>query len=231
MDHDSLTAMFDRRTVVEDRRPGITIRQVHDFARTHIEVWRAGQPVPTYQGVVYAVTNTAKGWPAQFAKGSPTTKTHVLRGETFYPTKEAAVAALIAHQSRRPAETPDWQPPLTAPEFAPGDRVQTQDLTREPHRYPFATIVRAATRGEYTFTIDPDAGYVVRYDNGDEVWVRDHYVLEPNDTTDPIPAGVDAAAWRATRELAPEHVHEALDAAVRARRAGTQTSGQPAGQS
>jgi hypothetical protein len=61
-------------------------------------------------------------------------------------------------------------------EFAPGDRVQIQDRDRDSVYYPDATVVRA---GEIHFDESTEHGYLVRYDNGSEVWVHPYDVLAP----------------------------------------------------
>lgn len=60
----------------------------------------------------------------------------------------------------------------------PGTRVQIHDGTREPANYPFATVVRATTKGEVYFSSSEEFGYVIRYDNGSEVWKSDYDVLD-----------------------------------------------------
>lgn len=66
--------------------------------------------------------------------------------------------------------------------FKPGSRVQIQDRDREPANYSYATIVRACARADFFgggfMAGDPITGYVVRYDNGCEVWHAEYDVVD-----------------------------------------------------
>lgn len=65
----------------------------------------------------------------------------------------------------------------TTDEFKPGQRIEIQERDRDPDRYPQATVVRAETHGQFFGSYSLEPGYIVRYDNGSEVWRREHDVL------------------------------------------------------
>lgn len=70
---------------------------------------------------------------------------------------------------------------MTQTAFRTRTRVQILDRDRTPANYPYATVLRACTRAEFFgggfMAGDPIAGYVVRYDNGCEVWHPEYSVL------------------------------------------------------
>jgi len=102
---DQIRAAFARRVTDQvTLADGTQVRLRHEFLTTHVDVRRPGQE-PTYQGVVHPWV-LGKGWPAQFATGKASGRTHLLRHETHYPTKEEAIAALVEHQSQRRPDEP-----------------------------------------------------------------------------------------------------------------------------
>jgi hypothetical protein len=92
-------------------------------------------------------------------------------------TAAATVAAYLRREAMRRIACRNRSQTMTEIR-KPGTRVQIQDRDREPGDYPYATIIRAAARGSIQFSDDPESGYLVRYDNGSQVWKREYDVLD-----------------------------------------------------
>ncbi len=100
-----LKALADGKAVGYHRLDGVTVRITSaGLFVDHLDVWREGEPAPTYQG---RVEPDGPGlWRAMTANGKPHNKTDVLRQHSTGLDYPSALAVLVSHRSQRPAKAP-----------------------------------------------------------------------------------------------------------------------------